>query len=104
MHEALVEETLGDELIGHVSSTAIEAREKPAPKPKAKTPKRKPAPLRRSRSNLTERQVNGMDLDEIPTALRSRNRSMPRGLEATSYISYSGLRSTERHSHFGICP
>ena len=43
MHEALVEETLGDELIGHVSrdSTAIEAREKPAPKPKAKTPKRK---------------------------------------------------------------
>ncbi len=43
MHAALVAETLGDTLIGHVSrdSTAIEARETPAPKPKARTPNRK---------------------------------------------------------------
>jgi hypothetical protein len=33
-HEALVRETLGDKLIGHVSrdATAIEARERPQPK------------------------------------------------------------------------
>ncbi len=43
MHAALVAETLGDALIGHVSrdSTAIEARETPAPTPKAETPNRK---------------------------------------------------------------
>ncbi len=72
MHEALVEETLGDELIGHVSrdSTAIEAREKPAPKPKAKTPKRKRGRPRKGEEkpkqpDRLERQVNGMDLDEM---------------------------------------
>ncbi len=43
MHAALVAETLGDALIGHVSRdpTAIEARETPAPTPKARTPNRK---------------------------------------------------------------
>ncbi len=44
MHEALVKEALGAELIGHVlqDSTAIEGREKPAPKPVAvEKPKRR---------------------------------------------------------------
>ena len=43
LHEALVKQTLGDHLVGHVSrdSTAIEAREKPRPKAKAEKPKRK---------------------------------------------------------------
>ena len=43
VHEALIKQTLGDHLVGHVSrdSTAIEAREKPQPRPKAEKPKRK---------------------------------------------------------------
>ena len=43
LHEALIEKTLGDHLVGHVSrdATAIEARERPAPKPRAEKPKRK---------------------------------------------------------------
>ena len=44
LHEALVERTLGEHLVGHISrdSTAIEAREKPAAKPaKAPKPRRK---------------------------------------------------------------
>ena len=73
MHEALVEESLSDELIGHVSrdSTAIEAREKPAPKPEAdKTPKRKRGRPRKGEEKTKEpsrleQQVNGMSLDEM---------------------------------------
>ena len=35
LHEALVRRTMGDHLVGHISrdSTAVEARESPAPKP-----------------------------------------------------------------------
>ena len=42
LHEALIDKTLRDHLVGHVSrdSTAIEGREKPTPKPSA-TPKRR---------------------------------------------------------------
>ena len=73
MHEALVEEAMGDALIGHVSrdSTAIEAREKPAPKPEAdKTPKRKRGRPRKGeektkKPSRLEQQVNGMSLDEM---------------------------------------
>ncbi len=76
MHAALVAETLGDALIGHVSrdSTAIEARETPAPKPKARTPNRKRGRLRKGAERTKEpgrleRQANGMDLDERLDAL-----------------------------------
>ena len=44
LHEALIDKTLRDHLVGHVSrdSTAIEGREKPAPKSKqSATPKRR---------------------------------------------------------------
>ena len=44
LHEALLESTMQDHLVGHISrdSTAIEGREKPAPKPaRAAPPKRK---------------------------------------------------------------
>jgi len=71
LHEALIKATHGDRLVCHISrdSTAIEAREKPAAKPKppltAKFRRgrprrgevRPPAPLRR-----IERQVGGMSL------------------------------------------
>ncbi len=76
MHAALVAETLGDALIGHVSrdSTAIEARETPAPKPKARTPNRKRGRPRKGEERTKEpgrleQQANGMDLDEMLDAL-----------------------------------
>ncbi len=76
MHAALVAETLGDALIGHVSrdATAIEARETPAPTPKARTPNRKRGRPRKGAERTKEpgrleRQANGMDLDEMPDAL-----------------------------------
>ncbi len=70
MHAALVAETLGDALIGHVSrdSTAIEARETPAPTPKARTPNRKGEERTKEPGRL-EQQANGMDLDEMLDAL-----------------------------------
>ncbi len=76
MHAALVAETLGDALIGHVSRdpTAIEARETPAPTPKAPTPNRKRGRPRKGEERTKEpgrleRQANGMDLDERLDAL-----------------------------------
>ena len=52
VHEALIKQTLGDHLVGHVSrdATAIEAREKPQPKPRAEKPKRKRGRPARARS------------------------------------------------------
>ena len=43
VHETLIKQALADHLVGHVSrdAKAIEAREKPQPKPKAEKPKRK---------------------------------------------------------------
>ncbi len=76
MHAALVAETLGDALIGHVSRdpTAIEARETPAPTPKARTPNRKRGRPRKGEERTKEpgrleQQANGMDLDERLDAL-----------------------------------
>ena len=73
MHEALVKDALGEELIGHVSrdSTAIEGREKPAPKPATvETPKRKRGRPRKGEEvakepGRLERQSNGMSLEEM---------------------------------------
>ncbi len=80
MHGHLVEETLGDELVGHISrdSTAIEGREKPAPKPRAgDRPRRKRGRPRKGEervkeSTRLERQTDSMNLadmlDELPKA------------------------------------
>ncbi len=73
MHEALVKDALGAELIGHVSrdSTAIEGREKPAPKPATgKKPKRRRGRPRKGEDvekepGRLERQSNGMSLEEM---------------------------------------
>ncbi len=73
MHEALVKEALGEELIGHVSrdSTAIEGREKPAPKPTpVEKPQRKRGRPRKGEEvekepGRLERQLNGMSLEEM---------------------------------------
>ena len=72
MHEVLVKDALGEELIGHVSrdSTAIEARETPAPKP-AKRPKRRRGRPRKGEevekepSRLERQWSGGMSLDEM---------------------------------------
>ena len=55
VHAALIEKTLKDQLVGHISrdSTAIESREKPQPAPKPKTEAKRtaeePKPARRKR-------------------------------------------------------
>ncbi len=71
MHAALVAETLGDALIGHVSrdSTAIEARETPAPTPNRKRGRPRKGEERTKEPGRLERQANGMDLDERLAAL-----------------------------------
>ena len=78
LHEALIEKTLGDHLVGHVSrdATAIEARERPAPKPRAEKPKRKrgrprkgeerPRELRRVERQL--KMTLPQMLDDLPKA------------------------------------
>ena len=80
MHGHLVEEALGDEIIGHVSrdATAIEGREKAAPKPQAgEKPRRKRGRPRKGEEKPKEptrlqRQAGGMSLedmlDELPKA------------------------------------
>ena len=76
LHEALVGRTLGKHLVEHISrdSTAIEAREKPAPKAaKAPKPKRKRGRPRKGEErpkepSLLERQQE-MELDEMLDAL-----------------------------------
>jgi len=78
VHEALVRETHGERLVGHLSrdSTAIEAREKPAAKEKApKPPKRKRGrpkkgeerPKQRTRLERQSTMTLPEMLDELPT-------------------------------------
>ena len=77
LHEALIDKTLRDHLVGHVSrdSTAIEGREKPTPKPSA-TPKRRRGRPRKGEqrpqaSRRLERQLRMTlpeMLDDLPRA------------------------------------
>ena len=78
LHEALVKDALGGELIGHVSrdSTAIEAREKRKPKTRPKPPRKRGRPRKgeegEKEPGRLERQSNGMSLeamlDDLPKA------------------------------------
>ena len=120
MHAALVAETLGDALIGHVSRdpTAIEARETPAPTPKARTPNRKRGRPRKGEERTKEpgrleRQANGMDLDERLDALpkvcdhgaQKTAKGSWRPGAVTSCHRHSRLRgAAEDRSHRGIRP
>ena len=78
MHAVVVKDALGPELVGHISrdSTAIEARETPAPKP-AKRPKRKRGRPRKGETvekapSRLERQSGGISLarmlEDLPSA------------------------------------
>ena len=98
LHEALIKRTLGDHLVGHISrdATAIEAREKPAPKlPETPKPKRKrgrprkgeerprePSRLERQRSMP----LAGM-LAELPQACNVGSKRNAKGHQV-SWIGY----------------
>ena len=89
VHEALIKQTLGDHLVGHVSrdSTAIEAREKPQPRPKAEKPKRKRGRPRKGEERpKEERRVKRQltmslpqMLDDLPESLRRRHQAERQG-------------------------
>ena len=75
LHEALIEHTMQEQLVGHVSraATAIEGREKPTPKPKQPAkPKRKRGRPRKGEerpkepSRLQRQQLAGRDADDLP--------------------------------------
>ena len=72
MHEAVISESLGEQLIGHVSrdSTAIEAREKAKPKKAEAGAKRaRKGKERHAGRSLLEQQAHEMGLDEMLDAL-----------------------------------
>ena len=99
LHEALVERTLGAHLVGHISrdSTAIEAREKPAPKA-AKAPKptarrgrpRKGEARPKEPSMLERQQVMELCemLDELPEACDVGRKRNAKG-HGTFWIGYN---------------
>ena len=72
VHEALIQSSYGEELVGHISrdSTAIEAREKPAKKPETKlVPAKRGRPkrgeVRVKEQSRIEKQAAGMTLSEM---------------------------------------
>ena len=97
VHEALIKQTLGDHLVGHVSrdSTAIEAREKPQPKPRAEKPKRKRGRPRKGEERpREERRVKRQltmslpqMLDDLPKACDVGTKRNAKG-HTTSWIGY----------------
>ena len=108
MHEAVVEDALGDALIGHVSRdpTAIEGREKPAPKPTAETPKRKRGRPRKSeekpeQSDRLERQVNGMGLSEM---LKDLPKACDHGAKKNAYPEILGAPVPDNQQACQIYP
>ena len=97
LHEALIDKTLRDHLVGHVSrdSTAIEGREKPTPKPSA-TPKRRRGRPRQGEqrpkaSRRLERQLRMTlpeMLDDLPRAPDAGVKRGAKGYQA----SWSGYK------------
>ena len=86
VHEALIKQTLGDHLAGHVSrdATAIEAREKPRPKPRRKGDER------RKEQRRLERQLKmslPQMLDDLPKACDVGTKRNAKG-HTTSWIGY----------------
>ena len=116
LHEALIDKTLRDHLVGHVSrdSTAIEGREKPTPKPSA-TPKRRRGRPRKGEqrpkaSRRLERQLRMTlpeMLDDLPRAPDVGVKRGAKGYQA----SWSGYKlhirgrwrhSAQLHPDFGL--
>jgi hypothetical protein len=82
-HTALIQETLGDKLIGHLSrdATAIEARERPRPRDR-KTPKERTEQVKRSVSRQRQQTLAEM-LGEIPTACDQGTKRDAKGYKRT---------------------
>ncbi len=97
LHEALIKQTLGDHLVGHVSrdSTAVEAREKPQRKRKKEKPKRKRGRPRKGEERpkeqrRVERQLDmtlPQMLDDLPKACDVGTKRNAKG-HTTSWIGY----------------
>ena len=97
LHEALIKQTLGDHLVGHVSrdSTAVEAREKPQRKRKKEKPKRKRGRPRKGEERpkeqrRVERQLDmtlPQMLDDLPRACDVGTKRNAKG-HTTSWIGY----------------
>jgi hypothetical protein len=99
VHQALIEQHLGDQIIGHISrdSTAINAREKPEKKvsPEEKTPKKRGRPKkgeeRPKEPTRLERQAAGQPLfemiAELPIACNVGTKRNSKGYK-TSWIGY----------------
>lgn len=99
VHQALIEQHLGDQLIGHISrdSTAISVREKPEKKvaPTEKKPKKLGRPKkgeeRPKEPTRLERQANGQPLSEmiaeLPAACNVGTKRNSKG-HTTSWIGY----------------
>ena len=95
LHEAPIEKTLGDHLVGHVSRdvTAIEAREKPARKPRK--PKRKRGHPRKGEERPRERRrverqlkmILAQMLDDLPRTCDVGTKRNAKG-HTTSWIGY----------------
>ena len=113
LHEALIEKTLGDHLVGHVSrdATAIEARERPAPKPTVEKPKRKrgrprkgeerPRELRRVERQL--KMTLPQMLDDLPKACAVGTKRNAKG--HTTFYEAGRIKSYEVcQSQFMRCP
>ncbi len=120
MHEALVKDALGGELVGHVSRdpTAIETREAPAPKPASGTPKRRRGRPRKGEEaerepGRLERQSGGMSLeemlDDLPGACGRGARRNAKGFlvawRATSWFTSdsSNIRGCKLHLDTADC-
>ena len=93
MHEALIKQTLGDYLVGHVSrdARAVDAREKPQPKPKAEKPRRKRGrPRKVEERPRVERQLKmtlPQMLDDLPKVCDVGTKRNAMG-HASSWIGY----------------
>lgn len=99
VHRALIEQHLGEQVIGHISrdSTAIEAREKPEKKaaPVEKKPKKRGRPKkgeeRPKAPTRLERQAAGLPLaemiDDLPTACNVGTKRNSKGYK-TSWTGY----------------
>ena len=97
VHEALIKQTLGDHLAGHVSrdATAIEAREKLQPKPKAETAAAAPArgeerPREERRVKRQLKMTLPQMLNDLPTACDVGTKRNAKG-HTTSWIGYKLL-------------
>ena len=119
LHEALIENTMQEQLIGHLSrdATAIEGREKPTPKPKQPAkPKRKRGrprkgeerPKEPSRLQRQQQMTLTEMLDDLPDACDVGTKTQRQGLSGildrlqAAYRRWRRRDSTQLYPDFGL--